>query len=73
MTAAQLIGELAILPPDEQAKVIQFARGMDIGRALTPAELSVLAGELACAEDEARQAELSTTIVGGFYGQASDA
>jgi hypothetical protein len=43
MTAKQIIDEIAVLPPDEQAKVVLFAYHLDAERQLTGKELSSLA------------------------------
>lgn len=68
MTASQIIHEIETLPPDEQAKVVQFAYRLDAERQLTGPELSGLAGRLLASTDPAETARLRETITSGFYG-----
>ena len=68
MTASQIIHEIEILPPDEQAKVVQFAYRLDAERQLTGPELSGLAERLVASTDPAEAALLRETITRGFYG-----
>ena len=68
MTASQIIQEIETLPPDEQAKVVQFAYRLDAERQLTGPELSGLAGRLVASIDPAETARLRETITRGFYG-----
>ena len=68
MTASQIIHEIGTLPPDEQAKVVQFAYRLDAERQLTGPELSGLAERLVASTDPAETALLRETITRGFYG-----
>ncbi|NJM61261.1 MAG: hypothetical protein HC849_15355, partial [Oscillatoriales cyanobacterium RU_3_3] len=53
MTAAKVIDEIKLLPPDEQAEVIQFAFELARSRQLSAEELGELAGKLAASADPA--------------------
>ena len=68
MTASQIIHEIEALPPDEQAKVVQFAYRLDAERQLTGPELSGLAERLVASTDPAETALLREKITHGFYG-----
>ncbi|MDB6032297.1 MAG: hypothetical protein JWM16_2635 [Verrucomicrobiales bacterium] len=69
MTAAKVIDEIKLLPPNEQAMVIQFALDLARRRALTPEELGRLAEELANASDPATIVRLKSALTNGFYGE----
>ena len=73
MNAAEVIREIEALPPEEQAKVVQFARRLDAQRKLSPEELGSLAERLASTGDPAKAAVLREEIVAGFYGAKADA
>ena len=73
MTATQIIREIETLPPDEQAKVVQFAYRLDAARKLSGVELSALAERMTAASDPAGAAVLRATIVQGFYGVTPNA
>jgi len=68
MTATQIIREIETLPPEEQAKVVQFAYRLDAGRKLSGGELSALAQRMADSRDPAESALLRASIAQGFYG-----
>ncbi len=73
MTATQIIREIETLPPEEQAKIVQFAYRLDAARKLSGGELSALAERMAAASDPAEAALLRATIMQGFYGVAPHA
>lgn len=73
MTARQIMGEIAALPPSEQTEVVRFACGLDAQRQLTGAELAALAERLANSSDVASANALREVIVRGFYGENSRA
>ena len=68
MTATQIIREIETLPPEEQAKVVQFAYRLDAGRKLSGSELSALAQRMVDSHDPAESALLRASIAQGFYG-----
>ena len=68
MTAEQIIREIAALSPEEQAKVFQFARGLDAKHSSSPRALSALAERMASATNPAEAALLRDEITRGFYG-----
>ena len=68
MTADQIIEEISILPPAEQAKVIHFASRISTGHQLDGSALSALAGQLAANTDPAQLARLRAELTRGFYG-----
>ena len=68
MTAKQIISEIEILPPGEQAKVVRFAYRLDAERQLTGKELSGLAERMVESTDPTQTAMLRAEIVRGFYG-----
>ncbi len=68
MNASQIIREISILPPDEQAKVVRFAYSLDAGRRLSGPELSALTARMVASTDPAETARLRTEISPGFYG-----
>ena len=70
MTADQIIHEIKILSPEEQARVIRFAYRLDAERQLTDKELAALAGRMVTSTDSAEAAMLREAIVRGFYGEA---
>jgi hypothetical protein len=72
VTADQIIHEIKILPPEEQAKVIGFAYRLDAERQLTDRELAALAGQMVTSTDPAEAVMLREAIVRGFYGGTSD-
>ena len=69
MSATDVIEEIKLLPPAEQAQVIQFAFQLARTRPLTGKELSDLAQRMADSDDPAEIARLKTSILDGFYGQ----
>jgi predicted outer membrane protein len=73
MTARQIMGEIAALPPSEQTEVVRFACSLDAQRQLTGAELAALAERLAGSTDVASANVLREAIVCGFYGEKSRA
>jgi hypothetical protein len=73
MNAAEVIREIEALPPEEQAKVVQFARKLDAQRKLSPEELGSLAERLASTGDPVEAAVVREEIVAGFYGAKADA
>jgi hypothetical protein len=68
MTANQIIHEIEMLPPEEQAKVVRFAYRLDAERRLTGPELSTLAERMVASTDPVETAMLRETIAHGFYG-----
>lgn len=68
MTASQIISEIEVLPPEEQAKVVRFAYRLDAERRLTGAELSALAERMVASTDPVQAAMLREEIARGFYG-----
>jgi hypothetical protein len=68
MTASQIISEIALLPPEEQAEVIRFVYRLEVERRLTAAELTVLAERLTEATNPTERAVLREEMVRGFYG-----
>lgn len=73
MTASTVIDEIKHLSPKEQAEVIRFTLQLARTRSLTGDELTVLAQRFAESRDPAEVERLRTAIVGGFYGEASNA
>ena len=73
MTASQMIDEIVILPPEEQARVIRFAARLEAQQRLTGEALSVLAERLANTARPPEAAVLQDEIVRGFYGRTTDA
>jgi len=73
MTATQIIREIETLPPEEQAKVVQFAYRLDAGRKLSGGELSALAQRMVDSRDPAESALLRASIAQGFYGVTPNA
>ncbi len=69
MTAAKVIEEIDDLPPDEQAKVIQYALDLARKRQLSADELGELADRLASTEDPAEVIRLKSAMTRGFYGE----
>jgi hypothetical protein len=67
MTAQQIIQEIANLPPNEKAKVMQFTKRMDAGQ-LSSEELGMLADRLVSAKSEEEAATITEKMVRGFYG-----
>ena len=68
MNASQIISEISILPPDEQAKVVRYAYSLDAERRLSGPELSALAARMVASTDPAESASLRNEIARGFYG-----
>ncbi len=68
MTTKQIIEQIKQLPPQDQAKVIQFAYRLDAERKLSGRELSALAERMVTTTDPAEQALVRETIAHGFYG-----
>jgi hypothetical protein len=68
VTANQIIEEISILPPEEQAKVIRFAYHLDAERKLAGDELSSLAERLVATAEPVQAAMLRKAITRGFYG-----
>ena len=73
MTATQIIREIESLPPEEQAKVVQFAYRLEAQRKLSGGELSALAQQMIDARSPADAALLRASIVQGFYGLTPNA
>jgi hypothetical protein len=69
MSASDVIEEIKLLPPEEQARVIQFAFQLARTRPLTGKELALLAERMAESSDPAEVARLQTSIMDGFYGR----
>ncbi len=68
MNAQEIIREIETLPPEEQAKVLQFAYRLDAARQLNGPELAALAGRMAAATDPVEALMVREEIVRGFYG-----
>ncbi len=68
MNAQEIIREIETLPPEEQAKVVQFAYRLDAERQLNGHELAVLAGRMVAATDPAEALMVREEIMRGFYG-----
>ncbi len=73
MTACDFIEEITALPPNEQAKIVQFAYRLDAERQLSGPELSELAKGLVGATDPVQIALLREALTHGFYGRKRDA
>jgi hypothetical protein len=71
MTSAAIINEIRGLPPEEQARVIQFTVGLAQNRQLTGKELGELAQRLAVSNDPAEIIRLKSVMRQGFYGKNS--
>jgi hypothetical protein len=69
MTAAKVIEEMDGLPPDEQAKVIQYAFELARHRRLSADELGDLAERLAVSNDPDEIIRLKSAMTRGFYGE----
>ena len=68
MTAQQIIQEITTLPPEEQVKVVDFARQLDAQRQLTGKELGALADRLVNAKSKEDATAITNEMVRGFYG-----
>ena len=68
MTASEIIDEIASLPPNEQAKVVQFTYKLDAERQLSGPELSELAKGLVGETDPIKIATIRQALTRGFYG-----
>jgi hypothetical protein len=68
MTAVEIIKEIERLPPDEQARVIEFARHAAENQQLRPEQLGRLARQMVEASEPAEVDRLQAEIVRGFYG-----
>lgn len=69
MTAAQIMHEIDLLPPREQAKVVDYTRQIDTKRPLTGDELTALAQRMVDATDPAEGDRLQKELVNGFFGE----
>jgi len=69
MTAATVIREIKLLPPNEQVEVIQFTFQLAKTRPLTGKELTKLARRMVRSDDPGEVARLKSSIIGGFYGK----
>lgn len=68
MTAVQIIEEIKQLPRDQRLMVIEFVRGEDEHRPLTPTELGRLAERMVNSKDPVEADRLQEEIERGFYG-----
>ena len=68
MTAVETIKEIERHPPDEQARVIEFARHTAENQQLRPEQLGRLARQMVEANDPAEVDRLQAEIVRGFDG-----
>lgn len=68
MTATQIMREIDCLPPDEQAKVVRFARELQLKKPLSDGKLTALARRMVDATDPAEGDRLQEALVKGFYG-----
>lgn len=69
MTAAKVIEESKLLPPEEQSRVLEFALELARKRQLSGKELSSLAQRMVDSEDPAEVEKLKVEITRGFYGE----
>jgi len=69
VTATQLIEQIDELPPEEQAKVIEYALHLARRRQLSGSELGELADRLAKSNDPAEIIRLKSALTRGFYGE----
>lgn len=69
MTAAQIIGEIQALEPEEKAKVIRFALDLQARQRLSGPELTALAGQLAGAPLDSDAGRVREELERGFYGK----
>ncbi len=56
------------LPPEEQARVLEFALELKRKRQLSGKELSALAQQMVDSDDPAEVEKLKSEITRGFYG-----
>lgn len=69
VTAAQIMHEIARLPPREQSKVVRYAMELGSKRPLSGDELTKLAQRMVDAADPAEADRLQEALVKGFYGE----
>jgi hypothetical protein len=72
MKATEIIRAIETLPPEDQAKIVQFAYRLDARRKLSGGELSALAQQMVDA-DPADAARIRSAIAQGFYGTTPNA
>jgi hypothetical protein len=68
MKVSEIIEEIAALPLAEQREVILYARKLEEESPLSPAELGILAQQLASCTNDQQAATLKQKIMNGFYG-----
>ena len=73
MSAREIIGEIQRLPPNEQAKVIEFAYRLDAERMLSGKELALLAQRMVDATDPVEKLRIREELTRGFYGGGAHA
>jgi hypothetical protein len=69
VTAAQIMHEIASLPPREQSKVIRYAKELDSSRQLSGDELTELTQRMVEASDPVEAERLKKEIIAGYYGE----
>ena len=68
MTATQIMREIDLLPPREQAKVVDYTKQLVIKQPLSGYELTALAKRMVEATDPAEGDRLQEKLVNGFFG-----
>jgi len=68
MTATQIMREIDLLPPREQAKVVDYTNQLVIKQPLSGYELTALAKRMVEATDPAEGDRLQEKLVNGFFG-----
>ena len=68
MTTAQIITEIKVLSPEEQAGVARAVYELDAERKLSGPELSLLAERLVRNADPIEASRVRESIIRGFYG-----
>ena len=68
MTATQIMREIDLLPPREQAKIVDYTRQLVIKQPLSGDELTVMAKRMVEATDPAEGDRFQEKLVNGFFG-----
>lgn len=68
MTATQIMREIELLTPREQAKVVDYTKQLVIKQPLSGDELTALARRMVEAADPAEGDRLQEKLVNGFFG-----
>lgn len=71
MTAVEIIREITLLPPTEQASVADFDEKLprEKSNRLSPEALAVMAEKMVESNDPIEQAAIKASITRGFYGE----